>query len=75
MKAHRFDWVSFLLGGVFVIAGVLLVTETRLGIRMEWAVPSAVVLLGLALLFAAIPRRSRRDPDAPADEAERAAGR
>lgn len=59
MKTHRFDWLSFLFGGVFLIGGVLLLTDTRLGIRMEWAVPSAIVLLGLALLFAALPRRSR----------------
>ena len=68
MKMHRFDWVSFLSGGLFLIAGALLVTDTRIGVRLDWAIPAAIVLVGLVLLLAAIPRRSRTEPDATPDE-------
>ena len=68
MRTHPFDWFSFLFGGVLLIAGVLLVTDTRIGVRFEWAAPAAIVLVGLALLLAAVPRRSRQRGDGAADE-------
>lgn len=58
MARHPFDATSFLFGGIFVLAGLLLLSGTAQGIPMSWAGPIVAVLLGVVILVATRPRHS-----------------
>lgn len=61
MNQHRFDPLSFIFGGLFVLVGLLLLSGGADGLPMHWVGPLVAVLLGLVILFAARPRRSPLD--------------
>ncbi len=65
MNQHRFDALSFIFGGLFLIAGLLLLTGGVDGLQMQWVGPLVALGLGVVILIAARPRN--RDADA-ADE-------
>jgi drug/metabolite transporter superfamily protein YnfA len=70
MNQHRFDALSFIFGGVFVVAGLLLLTGGIEGLQMRWVGPVVAVALGLVILFAVRPRRApEEDSAAPLDPA------
>lgn len=57
MIQHRFDPLSFVFGALFVLLGLLLLSEGAEGLPMQWAGPMVAVVLGLVILLAARPRR------------------
>lgn len=58
MERHHFDLVSFVFGAIFVaIAAAHLFTDAGLrGIDGRWILPTALVLIGIVLLGAAVTR-------------------
>ena len=60
MKRHPFDAVSFLVGGVVLAVGALVLTGETARLFTAWLAPSLVILLGVVVLFAGW--RSSRPP-------------
>ena len=69
MRRHRFDPVSLLFGGLFVlIATVFLVGNPDLtSVRMQWVWPLGVIVLGGLIILLALAR-GRGDDDEIASE-------
>ena len=70
MTRHPFDALSFTFGVIMLIAGVMLLSGRPSTDPLEWVGPVAAVGLGLVILVANLPRRSREaddrtDPDEP----------
>jgi hypothetical protein len=56
MNQHRFDALSFIFGGLFLVAGLLLLTGGVDGLQMQWVGPLVALGLGVVILIAARPR-------------------
>jgi len=63
MDQHPFDPLSFAFGGLFVVAGLLLLSGGAQGVPMLWAGPGVALLIGAVVLLAARPRRNPESED------------
>jgi hypothetical protein len=70
MRRHRFDPISLLFGGLFVlVAAVFLFGDPDLtSVRMQWVWPLGVIVLGALIILVALAR-GRGDGDARAEPA------
>jgi uncharacterized membrane protein HdeD (DUF308 family) len=59
---RRFDRLSLVVGVLFVLAGVVFLLDALdvWRLRVDYLVPLALIVLGLAVLASAWPLRSRR---------------
>ena len=69
MARHRFDPVALVFGGVFVTAGLIVLSGGELTDEGRALVPAGLVALGVALLIH-VGRRNRPSPDAAGPPAE-----
>ena len=69
MTRHSPDLVSLTFGVLFAVIGILLLLGQLDGIRLDWLIPTAVVVLGVLLiaLASAIGRRPKLD-DEPTED-------
>jgi hypothetical protein len=66
MPRHPADLVSLTFGILFAAIGLVLLLGTLDQIRLDWIVPTAVVVLGVLLIVLARPTRTAPD-DEPTD--------
>jgi hypothetical protein len=69
MTRHSPDLVSLTFGVLFAVIGILLLLGQLDGIRLDWLIPTAVVVLGVLLIALASPigRRPKLD-DEPTED-------
>ena len=65
MARHSPDLISLSFGVLFSVIGVVLLLGQLEGIRFDWVVPAATVVLGVLLIVLARPigRQSRPDDE------------
>jgi hypothetical protein len=68
MTRHAFDALSFTFGVIILIAGVMLLSGRPSTDPLEWVGPVAAIGLGVVILVATIPRRSRATAEGTEDE-------
>jgi multisubunit Na+/H+ antiporter MnhG subunit len=69
MTRHSPDLVSLTFGVLFAVIGILLLLGQLDGIRLDWLIPTVVVVLGVLLIALASPigRKANRD-DEPTED-------
>jgi len=69
MTRHSPDLVSLTFGVLFAVIGILLLLGQLDGIRLDWLIPTVVVVLGVLLIALASPigRKANLD-DEPTED-------
>jgi hypothetical protein len=71
MGRHDFDPLSFLVGLLFVVLGLVLLggTAARDGLSLAWSGPAVAICLGILIVIAVRPRsRSQADQGTREDQ-------
>lgn len=66
MTRHPADLVSLTFGMLFVAIGFVLLLGRLDGIRLDWVLPAATVIVGVLLI--SVARSARRETDDPPTE-------
>jgi len=69
MTRHSPDLVSLTFGVLFAAIGILLLLGRLDGIRLDWLIPTAIVVLGVLLIVLASPigRKPKLDEEPTED--------